>query len=245
MLGLAFVTLGLLVSRFLDGCIEHLPLGQPLGVPWSRCPKCPRSAMSLDSLPLLGFVLAHRRCRQCGSSLPWRQLVVEIVTPGLFALLWVRYGWSWELPVATAYVCLFVVVLFIDLEHRVIPNQLVYPAVLVAAALSPLWPELSLSRALIGGVVGFLVMLVPCLLGGMGFGDVKLAGLIGVMVGFPLVFVALAITILSGGGMASLMLVARRKGRKDTMAYGPFLALAGVVTLLYGQPIWQWYILRF
>lgn len=241
MMGIAFVVVGLATGVWLNVAIERLPTRQALLKPWSRCDGCSATGIWPQLVPIVGFLWSRGRCSQCGAPLRKRQLVVEALTPALFAVLWARFGPSWELLVATAYSILFVVVLFIDLEHRLILNRVIYPSVIVAAAISPLWPELGLSKALVGGVVGFLVMLLPCLLGGMGGGDVKLAGLIGVMVGFPLVCVALVITILTGGLTASALMVLRRKGRKDTMAYGPFLAVAGVVTLLYGQPIWEWY----
>lgn len=241
MAGIAFVVVGLAMGVVVNVAIERLPTGQALSRRWSRCSGCSEAADWTELIPIVGFLWSRGKCSRCGAPMPKRQLVVEVLTPALFAVLWARFGLSWELLVAAVYCSLFVVVLFIDIEHRLILNRVVYPSVIVAAAVSPIWPELGLSKALVGGVVGFLVMLLPCLLGGMGGGDVKLAGLIGVMVGFPLVCVALVITILTGGLTAGAMMVLRRKGRKDSMAYGPFLAIAGMVTLLYGQPIWEWY----
>lgn len=242
MVGVLFVLVGWLMSRAIDACVEWLPRGGGASIDvWSRCGACRGRARVVELIPILGFAITRGRCGICGARLPWREPTIELLTPALFALVWMRYDLTWESLVAAAYASLFIVVLFIDVEHRVIPNRIVYPAALLAVAISPLWPELGLTRALIGGVVGFLVMLVPCLLGGMGGGDVKLAGLIGVMVGFPLVFVALVISMTAGGLTAAALLATRRKGRKDAIAYGPFLAVAGLVTLLYGQPLWSWY----
>lgn len=243
--GVVFALLGLAVGPFLNTCIERIPAERSVAEPWSRCPVCRRRARLLELVPVCGYAASRRRCAGCGVALPWRQLAVEVLTPVVFGLVWMRYGLTWQVVVAAAYASLFVVLLFIDVEHRLIPNRLVYPAAVLAVATSPLWPELGVTRAIVGGLVGFLVMLVPFLLGGMGGGDVKLGGLIGIMVGFPLVFVALGISILSGGIVAGLLLVAGRKGRKDAIAYGPFLATAGIVTLLYGQFIWDWYVLHY
>jgi leader peptidase (prepilin peptidase)/N-methyltransferase len=148
---------------------------------------------------------------------------------------------------ALIYACIFLVVFVADLEHGLILDVVVYPGMVLALIFSFFWPELGwpslgVLSALLGGVVGFGLMLLPYLIsrGGMGGGDVKLAGLIGLATGFPYVFIALLIAILGGGVLAIALIASRKRTRKQTIPFGPFLAAAAMVTLVWGQPITNW-----
>lgn len=142
---------------------------------------------------------------------------------------------------------LFLLILVVDLEHRRVLNVVVYPMACVGLVLALIRPELSFSSAVIGGLVGFASFLLLFLLrpGGLGAGDVKLAGLIGLLVGFPEVSVALIIAVALGGLGAAFLLIFRRVGRQGTMAYAPYLSLGAMVTVLYGPTIISWYLGRF
>ena len=169
----------------------------------------------------------------------------------LFAFLYWRYELGWELAMVALYCSLFAVLLIIDLEHQILPNKIVYSGMLFASILAvvvtviPLVTGLqvksaivpSLSSAAIGGAIGFVLLLIPALIysGGMGWGDVKLAGLIGLVAGFPLVLVAMFLAIVSGGIVAAILLLLRKKGRKDAIPFGPFLSMAAIVALLWGN----------
>jgi leader peptidase (prepilin peptidase)/N-methyltransferase len=148
------------------------------------------------------------------------------------------------------------VILVIDLEHQLVLDIVVYPAMLLALIFSPFWsgfsdwPSQGILNALMGGAVGFAFMGIAYLFalwryrsigGGMGLGDVTLAGLIGFSTGFPLVFVALLLGILSGGLVAITLLLLRLRKGKDPIPFGPFLAAATMVTLLWGKDILDWY----
>ena len=142
---------------------------------------------------------------------------------------------------------LFLLILVVDLEHRRVLNVVVYPMACVGLALALIRPDLSFASAVIGGLVGFASFLLLFLLrpGGLGAGDVKLAGLIGLLVGFPAVSVALIAAIGLGGLGAAFLLLFRRVGLRGTMAYAPYLSLGAMVALLYGPTIIAWYWGRF
>jgi leader peptidase (prepilin peptidase)/N-methyltransferase len=142
----------------------------------------------------------------------------------------------------------------IDLEQGLILNVLVFPGIVFALLLSVLatFTDLvdfapSLAGVGIGGVVGFGLFLLIAMVsrGGMGLGDVKMAAFLGVMLGFPLVLVAIFLAIITGGLVAVALLVIRVKGRKQTIPFGPFLALGGFIALLWGMPILDWYLRLF
>jgi len=168
---------------------------------------------------------------------------VEVATGLLFAFLWWYYGFGSQLCILTAYSCIFIIIFVIDLEQGLILNKLVYPAILITLALVPFRPELTIFDSLIGGGIGLALLLIPTIItrGGMGWGDVKLAVLIGLATGFPLVFIALLIAVVSGGVIGGSLLLMRVKKRKDSIPFGPFLCLGAMVTLLWGNQISNWY----
>jgi leader peptidase (prepilin peptidase)/N-methyltransferase len=182
---------------------------------------------------------------------------VELATAVIFALLYWHYGLSAQLGVMAFYACLFTIVFVIDLEHGLILNKVVYPSMVVALllALIPqswltqefwLTPAIKpgIASAALGGGIGFVVFLLIALVsrGGLGWGDVKLAALIGLATGSPLVFVAIIMAAILGGIVAVGLLISRRRKRREAIPFGPFLALAAMVTLLWGSNILDWYL---
>jgi leader peptidase (prepilin peptidase)/N-methyltransferase len=182
---------------------------------------------------------------------------VELVTAVIFALLCWHYGLSAELGVMIFYACLFIIIFVIDLEHGLILNRVVYPSMVVALLLALLpqswltqetWLtqviEPGIASAALGGAIGFAIFLLIALVsrGGMGWGDVKLAALIGLATGLPLVFLAIIMAAILGGIVAVALLIAKKRNRRQTIPFGPFLALAAMVTLLWGSNILNWYL---
>jgi len=248
-----FVLLGMIVASFLNVCADRLPAGQSLVYPPSHCPACSRRLTARDLIPIFSYLWLRGRCRYCKAFIPRRVLWVEIATAALFGLAY----WYWhndlgiELPIILFYISLFMVIFIIDFEHGLILNKIVYPALVVALLLSVFFtiflPDVSIvpsiARAAIGGGIGFVFFLLVALVsrGGMGFGDVKLAALIGLATGFPLVIVALIMGMILGGLVAVILLGFKVRKRKEAIPFGPFLAVGAVVTLLWGSDILSWY----
>lgn len=156
----------------------------------------------------------------------------------LFAYLWSRVGPSWRLLSLTAGCCFFLLVAAIDLKYRLVLDVMIYPAAVVALLLQIVSPKRDVLAALAGGALGFSVFLVTALVkqGGVGGGDIKLSGLIGLVVGFPEVLWALALGIVAGGITALLLMLSPRWKLKSHMPYAPFLCLGAVIALLYSPP---------
>jgi leader peptidase (prepilin peptidase)/N-methyltransferase len=153
-----------------------------------------------------------------------------------FGLLVYYFGPGTQSAILAFYIAFFTVIFFIDLEQGIIPNRVIYPAAGVALLLSFFLPEVGLLRALIGGILGLGLIFGIYLAarGGMGGGDVKLAGLIGLAAGFPAVVPSLLLACLGGGITASILLGLRRKRRRDPVPFGPFLAVGALAGLLWG-----------
>jgi prepilin signal peptidase PulO-like enzyme (type II secretory pathway) len=216
-------------------------------------------------LPAVGFLLARGRCPRCSKPLPIHIILVEVGTGLLLAYLLWRYGFTWELSVLVIYCLLLLILLVTDIEQMLIPNVVTYPGFIMVLLISlaimlinvkPHWffsiPASGvfmlvynyLVNSILGGLTGFILLLLVVIVsrGGMAFGDVKLAALIGMMAGFPIILVALFIGIIGGGLVAGILLLTRRRGRKDPMPFGPFLCLGGIAALLWGREILAWYL---
>jgi leader peptidase (prepilin peptidase)/N-methyltransferase len=258
-LAVVFGFLGAAIGSFLNVCIDRIPAGKSLLNPPSHCDACGHRLGVKDLIPVFSYLWLRRHCRYCRATIPWRLLWVEIGSGLLLAFVYWRYGLSVDFVITAGYCYLFIVLMVIDLEHKLILNKIVYPAMIVALLISILLPLngilLPQSRivslpwpqavdGVIGGAIGFLFLLIPALIyrGGMGWGDVKMAGLIGLVTGFLLVFVAMLMGVILGGLVAGILLVLRKKKRKEPIPFGPFLAVATIVALLWGNNILSWYL---
>ncbi len=240
----AFALFGVAIGSFLNVCIDRLPAGKSLLYPPSHCEVCQHPLSPKDLVPVFSYLWLHRRCPYCQSPISSRLFWVELGNGFLFALICWRYGLSVELAVAAFYSSVFVVLMVIDLEHRVILNKVVYPIAGVALLIDIFLPGRGVVNGVIGGAIGLVFLLIPVLIypQGMGWGDVKMAALIGLATGFPLVFVALFLAIISGGLVAGFLLLFKIKGRKEAIPFAPFLSLAAIATLLWGSEILNWYL---
>jgi leader peptidase (prepilin peptidase) / N-methyltransferase len=220
----------------LPGCGAGMTEGGESQPPQARGPRA-----FLHYLTLPWYPVRHGICPHCGEHRPIRVPLLEAATVVAFALAWLpalrTFGVtpdSWSLITTCLYSAFLLSVLVIDLEHRRVLNVMLTPAAVIAllASLLPGYPDPL--QALLGGALGFGVFLLLALIGrgAMGMGDVKLAGVIGLLTGYPLVVAALTLGVVLGGVAAIILLVTRRVGRKGTMAYAPYLALGTIIVLL-------------
>ncbi len=251
-----FALLGLFVGSFLNVCIDRLPRGQSIVYPPSHCASCQHKLGFFDLFPLLSFLWLRGKCRYCGTFIPRRIPVVEAVTGLLFSLFFWKYGLGLELIIILVYTCIFLVIFFVDLEHMLVLDVIVFPGMLLALAASFFWPGVTglgllpgapfdrILSSLAGGAIGLAAMALPYVVyrRGMGMGDIKLAALIGLATGFPSIFVALLLAVISGGLIAGVLLLSKIKKRTDAIPFAPFLAAAAMVALLWGQEILVWYL---
>lgn len=239
-----FGLVGVVIGSFLNVCIDRLPVGKSLLHPASHCPACQRRLAPKDLIPVFSYLWLRGRCRYCRAPIPRRVLWVELGTGLMFAFLWWRYGLTPELGIMSFYFCLLIIIMVIDLEHGLILNKVVYPATATALIIAAFTSDPGIFKALIGGGLGLVVMLLLALTfrGGIGWGDVKMAGLVGVIVGFPRILVALLLAIVGGGLVAGILLALKVKGRKEAIAFAPFLSVATMVTILWGYDLITWYL---
>jgi leader peptidase (prepilin peptidase)/N-methyltransferase len=245
-LGAAFAfALGAIVGSFLNVVAWRLPRGESLVKPGSHCPKCDAPVRPYDNVPVLSWLLLRGRCRDCGEPISPRYPIVEALTGLLCALVVVVKGTDQDALLGIVFVLVLVPITLIDLDVRLIPNVLTIAGSVAALAILALTdpggiPAHLIAAAVAGGFLGAAVFLYPR---GMGMGDAKLAGMMGLFLGrevAPAMFVAFLT-----GTLVGVVIIARvgaATGRKTAIPFGPYLAFGGLVGLLAGGPIVDWYL---
>ncbi|CAA9495277.1 MAG: Leader peptidase (Prepilin peptidase) / N-methyltransferase [uncultured Rubrobacteraceae bacterium] len=242
MIVLFAVLFGLVVGSFLNVVIHRVPLRQSIAWPGSRCPECGTPIRSVDNVPLLSYLLLRGKCRDCGARISPRYPLVEALTGALFGVAAYRYGVSLELVSALVLIGVLVALAGTDLEHRLLPNAIVFPATAAGLVLSVIlepsrWWVYVLSTVAVAGALFALAIARP---GGMGMGDVKMGGMLGAFLGLY-AFLAVFLGALLGAVVAGVLLVTGRMQRRTALPFGVFLAVAGVLVSFAGPRIWSSY----
>ncbi|MBI2830426.1 MAG: prepilin peptidase [Chloroflexi bacterium] len=249
--------LGANLGSFLNVCIDRLPQGQSLVYPPSHCAACGRKLRTSDLIPLVSYLWLRGRCRYCGVPITGRILAVELLTALLFAFLSFSYGFGIEFAILAFYSSILLVLAVIDLEHCLILNKITYPAIGLSLLIAPFWSSLGFSRVFLGqetalysflnSLLGGVVFVVPLLLiamlysRGLGWGDVKMAALGGLVTGFPQALVAMSVAFIGGGILAGFLLLLRLRRFGEGIPFGPLLAFGIFIALLWGEDIIDWY----
>lgn len=239
---------GMCIGSFLNVCIHRLPAGQSIVFPGSRCPRCRSAIRFYDNIPMVSFLWLRGRCRHCRASIGWRYPLVEALS-GLLALaLFIEFGLSPLTGIYFVFVSLLLVITFIDIDHRIIPDVITLPGIPLFMVISFAVPTTSFLDSLMGIVVGggglLLVAWTYQLIArrdGMGGGDIKLLAMIGALLGWQ----GVVFTIFAGSAVGSLtglvIMIKTRGGMKLAVPFGPFLSLGAVVYIFWGPRIIGWY----
>ena len=239
----AIGVLGLIVGSFLNVVVARLPRHRSLWAPRSACPACGAAIAWHDNIPVLSFVALRGRCRACEAAISWRYPMIEALTAGTFVLAYLVLGLSAALVPALVLLAALIAITFIDLEHQIIPDLITLPGIVTGFVASLATGSVSWVDSLIGATVagGLFLVIILASGGGMGGGDMKLAAMLGSFLGWQLTLVALFLAVVAGGGVALTVLGLGRKGRKDPIPFGPFLAVGGAAALLWGRSLLTWY----
>jgi leader peptidase (prepilin peptidase) / N-methyltransferase len=243
---------GLAIGSFLNVVIARVPAGDSVIRPPSRCPRCGATIRPYDNIPVISWLVLRGRCRGCRAAISVRYPLVEALTSALFVVVALRLGLSATLPAMWYLVAVGVALSAIDLDVRRLPTAIIAPSVVVTVGLLTVaavitghwWP---LVRAVIAAAILFacyytLATLRP---GAMGFGDVRLAGLLGLYLGWfgwGTTVLGTFLPFLLGGVVGLVIIVSRRGGRRARIPFGPFMVTGCLLALLWGQPIIHWYL---
>ncbi|HSM55506.1 MAG TPA: A24 family peptidase [Candidatus Sulfomarinibacteraceae bacterium] len=247
MLSVLFATIGFLAAIIINVLADDLPARERPARP--RCVHCGRAYRLAEWSALARRLVGGGRCAQCDLATRPRALLVEIVTPLMFAALPLLIGRPADLIFAALYVAILILIIVIDIEHRLILHVVTLPSTLLALVGSFFISSNAPLYAVAGAAFGFAAFFFLYWLGrrlfgpgALGFGDVTLSMTMGAMLGFPYIVFALVIGVLLGGLISLALIVTGRLTLRSSVAYGPFLAMAGIITVLWGEQILKWYI---
>ncbi len=241
---------GSVIGSCLNVCIYRIPQNIAIARPRSYCPKCSNPIRALDNIPIISFVMLKGRCRNCDKKIRLQYPAVELLT----ALLTIAVVWKFDFTILTIFylslVYILITISFIDLEHMIIPDGLVLAAALLGLMASifnilPIgWPESAYGALLYGGglaLAGYAGKLIYKM-ETMGWGDVKLALVMGLCLGWKMSMISLLLAFLVAALFVVVGLAVGRLSRKQLIPFGPFLALGAIMTLFWGEQLYNWYL---
>ncbi|MCL4491853.1 MAG: prepilin peptidase [Nitrospirae bacterium] len=262
---------GLIVGSFLNVCIYRLPRDISVVRPPSACPLCTTRIRPWENIPVVSFLFLRGKCRHCGELISIRYPLVELLNGIFYVSVFRHFGPGWHLPFLLALASAMVVITFIDLDFQVIPDVITLPGIIVGivgaslfipdpfltADVGPRIPDfINFQPAIINhqAIVGFKNSLIGLLLGGglfyliavlsrggMGGGDIKMMAMVGAFMGWKAVLLTTFLGSLTGSVVGIFLMIAKGKGRKAKIPFGPFLALGALITLFLGGNILRWY----
>jgi len=238
-----FVIGGLIFGSFLNVVIYRIPRKISIFKPSSFCPDCKNKIHFYDNIPVLSYIILKGKCRNCKTKISFLYPLVEILTAVLFVSNYFYFRLSLELAVGIIFSCLLIVISFIDIEFRIIPNTIVLPFAAVGIALNIIISPANWWHPLVFSVGAFLFMLIIHFIypKGMGMGDVKFSLMVGAYL-VKNVIVGLFIGFLAGSIYGLYMILVKKKKLKQAIPFGPFISLGSIAALFWGYYISKWYI---
>lgn len=251
--------LGLAIGSFVNVLICRVPEGKSIVTPPSACMKCGARLKTLDLVPVFSYIFLKGRCRYCGAKISTRYPAVELLTAAVYLALLSNFGLTVAFFAYAFLMTILIAVLFIDYDHRIIPDELVIAGLAGGAAIFAcnlfvpgqlLYGDEKWWTPLLGLVAASGILMLIAIIGSliyktddaMGMGDVKLLAPIGVFLGWKLGFAALFFSVLIAGIVSVLLIVLRIKDKKDTIPFGPFIVVGTFITIMWGWDIIFWYI---
>lgn len=243
---------GLLMGSFFNVCIYRVPREQSILFPSSHCPSCDKQLTWLDLIPVFSWLLLRAKCRYCKNRISFRYPLVESITGLGFLFFFLKYGLSGSFLTYTILYSILIIATAIDMEFQIIPNGLVLTGTIAGVILALTGLSINWKDAVIGMLIGGGTYLLVALLSqlvlkkeGMGGGDIKLMGMIGLMIGWRLTALSILLSIYAGGFIGGLLLLFGIKKRGDAIPYGPFIAMGTIASVLFGNELIQWYLHTF
>lgn len=235
--------LGLAIGSFLNAVVYRLPRKMPFGLSRSVCPKCGKQIRALDNIPLVSYFILRGRCRDCKSKISSRYPAIEALNAAVYVWLYFHYGLSLELAMAALSSSALLAIIFIDLEHMIIPDVITLPGIALALAYSLTSAGMGILPSLLGALVGGGSLYLIAILGdwlfkkeSMGGGDIKMAAALGALLGWKNVLLVFFVSALIGVLASIFVMAFSAKFRRERMLpFGPFLALAGFYAMIYGE----------
>lgn len=246
------IILGLAWGSFLNVCIYRIPLKKSLFLSRSLCPNCKKKIAWYDNVPILSYLILKGKCRNCKHRISIQYPAVESLSVLLLLLAYLKFDISWQFFSSFALISILIVVSFIDLNHRIIPDIITLPGIALGLIFSYFNPQASLSASVIGLLSGGLSFYLLAYVGealfkkeSMGGGDIKLAALLGAFLGWKNLIAVILLASFLGALIGGLKLTFSKSKKDKTIPFGPFLAIASIIALFWGKSLIQLYLYHF
>ncbi|MBM4333715.1 MAG: prepilin peptidase [Deltaproteobacteria bacterium] len=241
--------LGCCLGSFLNVCIYRLPLSLSIVAPRSFCPHCQAPIRAYDNIPLLSYLLLRGKCRNCQGKIFWRYPMVEALTGGVTLALFLKFGFPLPFFSFLMFSAALLVITFIDLDLRIIPDIISLPGIAIGLLLALLGISITIKESLIGILAGGGTLFVVAFVyeavtkrEGMGGGDVKLLAMIGAWLGWQAILFTLFLASLSGTLIGGGAMLIQKEGRHYAIPFGPFLAFSSLAYVFFGPQLIGWYL---
>jgi leader peptidase (prepilin peptidase)/N-methyltransferase len=239
---------GLIWGSFINVLIYRLPLGRSVVFPPSACPSCQKPVAPYDNIPVLSYLFLGGRCRHCGAPISIRYPLVEILVAAGSLAAYLRHGFTIEYGVEFGFVAAMVALVFIDYDHRILPNVITIPGAILGLLLAFVREPITPTEALIGAGLGagLLFGVAEAYLRlrkveGLGMGDVKMMAMVGAFLGWKGVLLTLLVGSFLGSLVGLALMATQGKSLKTALPFGTFLGMAATATLFVGGPLINWY----
>ena len=240
---------GAVVGSFLNVCIHRIPEGKSIVSPPSSCPDCNKPIPFYDNIPIISYIILRGRCRNCKNTISLQYPLVEAVTGFFSIVLFKQFGLSPQFFIYFVFISGLIVITFIDLKYQIIPDIISLPGIGIGLLASYFLPH-GILNSLIGILVGggslFLVAFGYYFVTGregMGGGDIKLLAMIGAFLSWQGVIITIFVGSFVGAIIGSILMIVKGKDSKYAIPFGPFLAFGGLIYLLFGEILINWYII--
>ena len=247
--GMIIFVIGLVIGSFSNVCIYRIPRNESLVSPGSHCPQCNKPIPFYDNIPVISYILLKGKCRYCGQPIPLQYPIVELATGLFYLALYLFYGLQLITIIYMILCTLLIIISFIDLKERIIPDVLSLPFIAIGFIVSFFLRTLSPIDSLLGILAGGGSLLIIAIAGtylfkkeAMGGGDIKLAAMIGAFLGWQLTLLSLFLGFFLGSIIGVIVLIIN-KGKSDIVPFGPFIALGAMLSIFWGQAIIFWYLM--
>jgi leader peptidase (prepilin peptidase)/N-methyltransferase len=243
--------IGAAIGSFLNVCILRLPAGESLVLPASHCPKCNEPIRLYDNIPIISYLVLRGKCRNCQLAISLQYPLVELLTAIMALLLFWKFGLNLKLLFSFIFTCSLIVITFIDLEHQIIPDVITLPGIpifflMAVFAMGIPWLEAVLGL-LIGGGILYAIALGYELIRkaeGMGGGDIKLLAMLGAFYGWKSLFFILFVSSFLGAIVGLTVMLVKGKDMKYAVPFGPFLSVAAIAHIFWGDNFIRLFLIR-
>jgi leader peptidase (prepilin peptidase)/N-methyltransferase len=244
--------IGTIIGSFLNVCIYRIPRKESIVFPSSHCPNCSTPLKWYELVPVFSFLVQGGKCRYCREKISLQYPLIELLNGFLYILVYQNFGLSIDLIFYCSIISILVIISVIDYYTQTIPDSLVLVLLIISIihkitlyllyGTSPQILNSSLGLLISGGL--FLLVAIISK-GGMGGGDIKLIAVLGFILGFRRIFLNIFISFVIGAIISIFLLAFKVKNRKDPIPFGPFLCIAFVITLFWGNELINWYLIKF